>query len=107
MTMGSIPFWILLLLISMPPPLLKSQIINTGIVAISSGIIATSIFYQARNSTKSPYAISAVDATQSGEIVLSLLGEILLLKGALPELTGSIGIMIIVVGIVGYSMTPT
>ena len=52
MTMGSIPFWILLVLISNPPPPLKSQIINTGIVAISSGIIATSIFYKARNSTK-------------------------------------------------------
>ena len=106
MTIGSIPFWILLSLISMPPPLLKSQIINTGIVAISSGIIATSISYKARKSTKSPYEISAVDATQSGEVISSLVGRILLLHGALPELTGSIGIVIIVVGIVGYSMRP-
>ena len=106
MTMGSIPFWILLLLISTPPPPLKSQIINTGIVAISSGIIATSIFYKARNATKSPYVISAIDATQSGEVLFSLVGEILLLNGALPELTGGIGIVIIVLGIVGYSMRP-
>ena len=106
MTMGSIPFWILLLLISSPPPPLKSQVINTGIVAISSGIIATSIFYKARNSTKSPYVISAIDATQSGEVLFSLVGEILLLHGALPELTGGIGIVIIVLGIVGYSMRP-
>ena len=69
MTMGSVPFWILLLLILIPPPPLPSQIIHTGIVAISSGIIATSIFYKARNATKSAYAISAVDATQSGEVV--------------------------------------
>ena len=106
MTMGSLPFWILLLLLSTPPPPLKSQIINTGIVAISSGIIATSIFYRARNSTKSPYVISAIDATQSGEILFSLVGEILLLNGAFPELTGGIGIVIIVLGIVGYSMRP-
>ena len=104
MTTGSIPFWILLLLISTPPPPLKSQIIHTGIVAISSGIIATSIFYRARNSTTSPYAISAIDATQSGEVLFSLAGEIVFLGGTPPELTGSVGISMIILGIVGYSM---
>jgi drug/metabolite transporter (DMT)-like permease len=104
MTMGSIPFWILLLVIMDPPMPLKSQFIHTGIVAVSSGIIATSIFYKARNASKSLYIISAVDATQSGEVVFSLAGEILLLNGALPNLAGSIGIIIIVLGIVGYSL---
>jgi drug/metabolite transporter (DMT)-like permease len=104
MTMGSIPFWVLLLVIVTPPPPLKNQLISTGIVAISSGIIATSIFYKARNASKSPYIISAVDATQSGEVIFSLAGEILLLNGALPNLTGGIGIIIILVGIIGYSM---
>ena len=104
MTMGSIPFWVLLLIIVYPSPPLKNQLINTGIVAISSGIIATSIFYKARNASKSPYIISAVDATQSGEVIFSLAGEILLLNGMLPNLTGGIGIIIIVVGIIGYSL---
>ena len=104
MTMGSIPFWVLLLVIVAPPPPLKNQLISTGIVAISSGIIAKSIFYKARNASKSPYVISAVDATQSGEVIFSLAGEILLLNGALPNLTGGIGIIIILVGIIGYSM---
>jgi len=67
-------------------------------------VIATSIFYKARNASKSPYIISAVDATQSGEVIFSLAGEMLLLNGALPNLTGGIGIIIIVVGIVGYSL---
>ena len=104
MTMGSIPFWALLLIIVAPPLPLKGQLINTGIVAVSSGVIATSIFYKARNASKSPYIISAVDATQSGEVIFSLAGEILLLNGVLPNLTGGIGIIIIVAGIVGYSM---
>lgn len=104
MTMGSIPFWVLLLVIVDPSPPLKNQLINTCIVAISSGIIATSIFYKARNASKSPYIISAVDATQSGEVIFSLAGEILLLNGMLPNLTGGIGIIIIVVGIIGYSL---
>ncbi len=104
MTMGSIPFWIVLLLMTSPPPPLTGQLINTGIVAVSSGIIATSIFYRARNASESPYVISAVDATQSGEVVFSLAGEIVLLNGALPHLTGGAGLILIVVGIVGYSL---
>jgi len=104
MTMGSIPFWVLLLIIISPPVPLKGQLINTGIVAVSSGIIATSIFYKARNASASPYIISAVDATQSGEVIFSLAGEILLLNGALPNLTGGVGIIIIMVGIVGYTL---
>jgi drug/metabolite transporter (DMT)-like permease len=104
MTMGSIPFWAALLLITAPPPPLSNQIIHTGIVAVSSGIVATSLFYKARNATTSPYVISAVDATQSGEVVFSLVGEIIILNGALPELTGCIGITIVVLGIVGYCM---
>jgi hypothetical protein len=104
MTMGSIPFWILLVLIVAPPAPLTGQIINTGIVAISSGIIATSIFYKARNSSQSPYVISAVDSTQSGEVVFSLAGEILFLGGAIPQLSGGIGLLLILVGIIGYSL---
>lgn len=103
MTMGSMPFWALLLLWVAPAPPLKNQLINTFIVAVSSGIIATSIFYKARNSSKSPYVISGVDATQSGAIVFSLVGEILLLKGALPQLSSVVGIILIVAGIIGYS----
>jgi hypothetical protein len=93
-----------LLIIISPPVPLKGQLINTGIVAVSSGIIATSIFYKARNASTSPYIISAVDATQSGEVIFSLAGEILLLNGAMPNLTGGIGMIIIVVGIVGYTL---
>jgi drug/metabolite transporter (DMT)-like permease len=104
MTLGSIPFWALLLLWVAPPPPLKNQLINTFIVAVSSGIIGTSIFYKARNSSKSPYVISGVDATQAGGIVFSLVGEMLLLNGALPQLTGVVGIILIVVGIIGYSL---
>ena len=104
MTMGSIPFWILLVLIVAPPAPLTGQIVNTGIVAISSGVIATSIFYKARNSSQSPYVISAVDSTQSGEVVFSLAGEILFLGGTIPQLTGGVGLLLILVGIIGYSL---
>ena len=67
-------------------------------------ILNRSIFYKARNESTSPYVISAVDATQSGEVIFSLAGEILLLNGAMPNLTGGIGMIIIVVGIVGYTL---
>jgi len=36
--------------------------------------------------------------------VFSLVGEILLLNGALPQLTGVVGIILIVAGMIGFSL---
>lgn len=104
MTLGSVPFWIVLWAMVHPAPPDTSQWLQTGIVALSSGVVATSLFYKARNASHAPLAIAAVDATQSGEVVFSLLGEILLLHGAWPTLWGWIGLSLIVGGLVGYCL---
>ena len=104
MTLGSVPYWILLILIVMPPAPSQNQLISTGIVAVSSGIIATALFYKARNTSEDPYVIAGVDATQSGEVLFSLVGEIILLNGAFPTEFGALGILLILAGIVGYSL---
>ena len=102
MTLGSIPFWVLLLLFITPPAPEKVQWLNTAVIALFSGVIATSIFYQARNATRKPYHLAAVDATQSGEVAFSLVGEMLLLGGAMPQLPGVVGLIFIVGGLTGY-----
>jgi drug/metabolite transporter (DMT)-like permease len=107
MTLGSIPFWIVLLVLCEPPPPEKGQWLNTAVIALSSGVIATSIFYQARNATKRPYLLAAIDATQSGEVVFSLLGEILLLSGIWPSFSGTFGLLLIVGGLTAYVLKDT
>jgi len=102
LTIGSIPFWIILLLVTNPPPPTSGQLISTALVALLSGVIATTLFLYARHLCKQPYEIAAVDATQSMEMIFSLAGEILLLNGALPGGLGIAGIVLTVVGLVAY-----
>ncbi|MBU5635614.1 multidrug resistance efflux transporter family protein [Geomonas sp. Red69] len=107
MVLGSIPFWIVLTLFVQPPPPSGGQLINTAVVAVLSGVIATTLFYKARHLAKTPFELSAVDATQSTEVIFSLLGEILFLGGAWPGAAGMVGITLSLVGLVLYVRSQT
>jgi drug/metabolite transporter (DMT)-like permease len=102
LTAGSLPFWLILLLVSSPPPPTSGQLISTALVALLSGVIATTLFLYARHLCNQPYEIAAVDATQSMEVVFSLLGEIIFLGAALPGLLGMAGVALTIIGLVAY-----
>ncbi|GFO68416.1 membrane protein [Geomonas limicola] len=102
MVLGSLPWWVLLILVTQPVPPSAGQLVNTAIVAVFSGVIATSLFFKARHLAKTPFELSAVDATQSTEVLFSLLGEIVFLHGSLPGVAGSAGILLSVVGLALY-----
>ena len=103
LTVGSIPFWIVLVLLASPPPPSSGQLINTALVALFSGVIATTLFLHARHLCVHPYEIAAVDATQSLEVVFSLIGEIVILQGVFPGPIGLIGIALTITGLVAYT----
>ncbi len=100
--LGSLPFWIVLVLVVQPPPPTQGQWVSTLLVALSSGIVATVLFMHARHLARTPYQLAAVDSTQSGEVIFSLLGEVLLLGGALPGPVGWAGVVLTMVGLVLY-----
>ena len=102
MSLGSLPFWLLLIVVTQPPPPTTNQWINTALVAISSGVIATSLFLAARHRAHSAYELAAVDATQSAEVIFSVAGEVLILGGALPGPLGWAGIILTIAGLVLY-----
>lgn len=102
LTLGSVPFWIGLMIFVHPPPPSAGQWLNTALVALFSGVIATTIFLYARHLCQHSYEIAAVDATQSTEVIFSLLGEIIFLNGALPGPLGLVGILLAVAGLVAY-----
>jgi len=107
MVLGSIPFWLVLVFALQPPAPSTGQLINTAIVAVLSGVIATTLFFHARHEARTPFELSAVDATQSTEVIFSLLGEIAFLHGAPPGPAGSIGIALSVIGLVLYVRSQT
>jgi len=100
MTIGSLPFWVIVLLVSSPPAPTNSQVLSTALVALFSGVIATTLFLYARHLCQRPHEISAVDATQSMEVVFSLLGEIILFGGAIPGPLGLAGVALTILGLV-------
>lgn len=102
LTMGSIPFWVGLVLFTAPPAPSSGQLVSTALVALFSGVIATTIFLYARNSCRHPYEIAAVDAAQAMEMVFSLAGEILFLHGTLPGWLGWAGVLLTITGLIAY-----
>lgn len=100
MTMGSLPFWIILIFLTEAPAPTSGQWIQTFIVALFSGVVATSIFLYARHRATSGAEIAVIDATQSLEIVFALFGEVIFLGGLWPGLSGIVGILLTVAGLI-------
>ena len=102
LTLGSLPFWLIVILLVQPPPPTSGQWVSTALVALFSGVIATSLFVYARHQARTAYELAAVDATQAGEVLFALVGEVLLLGGALPDLFAVVGIALTILGLVLY-----
>jgi drug/metabolite transporter (DMT)-like permease len=73
---------------------------NTSLVALLSGILATGLFFLARNRASKPSELAAIDATQSSEVVFALIGEIILLQAPLPDATAFTGIFLVFSGLI-------
>jgi drug/metabolite transporter (DMT)-like permease len=102
LTLGSMPLWVLLILVTAPPPPAMGQVLNTALVAVFSGVAATSLFLYARHTARSAAELAAADCTQSMEVVFSLAGEAMLLGGALPGPMGWLGIGLTMLGLALY-----
>ncbi len=106
MTMGSVPFWLALLLVPHSSLPTEQQVIGTGIVALVGTVIGTSLFYVARQSAgRDANAIARVDATQAAYTAFSLAGEMAFLGGALPGAMGFVGLVLVLGGLAVYSTT--
>ena len=106
LTLGSVPFWVLTLLVPHPRLPTSQQLVGTAIVALCATVIGTSIFLMARQSVgRNPNAIAKVDATQAGYTAFSLGGEILFLGALLPGLLGWMGLALVLAGLAAYAVT--
>lgn len=107
MTLMSMPFWLLLSVFAGVGAGLPSggQILQSLIVAVFSGVVATLLFFEATNLVKHNHKqLAVVEATQAGEVLFTLLGGCLFLGDRLPSLLGYLGIAIVTIGIIGNSL---
>ncbi|OZM56601.1 hypothetical protein CIB95_10270 [Lottiidibacillus patelloidae] len=108
MTIASMPFWFLLSIygiVTVGPPS-SDQITQTFIVAVSSGVIATTLFFIATDNVNGDQQkLAAVEATQSTQVLFVIIGEVIFLSAAYPNGTSIIGLCIIVIGMILYSFS--
>ena len=101
MTLCSLPFWCVLSLYGLktagPPS--SSQAIQAFGVAMLSGVVATLLFFKATDMVKTNQKqLAVIESTQSGEVIFTLIGGVLLLRDTPPDFVGFIGIALIIFG---------
>lgn len=107
MTLASVPFWIMLAIYGLLDTGLPSsgQALQSVIVALSSGVIATVLFFRATDMVRNSMSgLAAVEATQSFEVLFALLGEMLILSSPSPSLLSWVGILVIILGMILHSL---
>lgn len=102
MSLGSLPMWAVLTFIIHPPAPSISQISTVFLVALTAGVLGTSVFLLARSQAKSSQQLAAVDATQGSEIIFALMGGMLLLNTPLPSALSFVGIALVILGLVMF-----
>ncbi|MGE8206466.1 DMT family transporter [Heyndrickxia sp. NPDC080065] len=106
MTIASLPFWIILSCYALVTDGFPSinQTTQSLIVALSSGVIATVLFFKATDLVKDNISqLAAVEATQSMELLFALIGEIVFLHTAIPSILSLFGIFLVIIGMILHS----
>lgn len=106
MTLASLPWWFGLSIAAMftagPPS--TGQTLQALLVAISSGVIATVLFFRATDMVRfDMQKLAAVEATQSMEVLFVAIGEMLFLSIPMPSLLSWCGIFLVMIGILLHS----
>ncbi|MBF9255158.1 multidrug resistance efflux transporter family protein [Pontibacter sp. 172403-2] len=83
----------------------QEQLLAVLVISISSGVIGGILFFKAMHLARFDAAsLAAVEATQSIEMLFTVIGEVLLLGIAWPNGLGSLGMLLIISGLVLYSL---
>jgi hypothetical protein len=106
MTIASLPFWLILSIIGLltegSPS--REQVLQSGAVAIFSGVFATVLFFAATDLVRgNMQKLAAVEATQSLEVLFALGGEVIILSSPYPSLLSSVGIFLVISGMILHS----
>ncbi|WP_448098264.1 multidrug resistance efflux transporter family protein [Luteibacter yeojuensis] len=102
MTLASWPLWLVLFVLTwmtVGPPTLREVLLASG-VALSSGVIATVLFFHATERVgRQPTALAAVEAMQAAELLFATAIGAVFLGEAIPGALAATGAIAIIVGI--------
>lgn len=101
LSLGTVPFWLLLGFLVQPGASSPSQIIQTGIVALLTGVGATAAFYFARATARNTQVLATVDMSQSLVVAFTVIVETLFLGALFPDTFSIVGILLIICSLLG------
>ncbi|KON83828.1 membrane protein [Rossellomorea marisflavi] len=107
MTIASLPFWLILSAIAIWKAGVPSggQVTQSFVVAVCSGVIATTLFFIATNRVRHHQGkLASVEATQSTQVLFVMAGEAIFLSSPLPTGIAAVGILLIIAGIIGHTL---
>jgi drug/metabolite transporter (DMT)-like permease len=106
MTLASWPLWLVFAVatwVSIGPPTWRELLLSAG-TALSSGVIATVLFFHATELVgRQPTALAAVEAMQAAELLFATVIGMLFLGEAFPDAVSGMGAVGIVLGIVLFA----
>lgn len=108
MTLCSMPFWLVCAGVSYAKAGLPagSQCLQAFLVALLAGVVATILFFSATDLVRSdPRRLAVIEATQSGEVIFTVILGVLLLRDGMPDAMALVGLVIIVLGMVFNSIS--
>jgi drug/metabolite transporter (DMT)-like permease len=108
MTIASLPLWLVLSVYQLSTSGLPSnnQLYQSLIVAVFSGVVATILFFTATDLAKdNVHQLATVEATQSGEVVFTLIGELLVIPGTSISSIGLLGLGFVIIGMILHSLS--
>lgn len=109
MTLCSMPLWIVLMVGAASVGILPtgSQVFQTFLVAVFSGVVATLLFFRATDLVKdNPRHLALVESLQAGEVVFALVLGVLFLHEDFPSPIALLGLLVIGVGMaLNYKVT--
>ncbi len=107
MTLASMPFWLLIALWGLAAQGLPAagQVGQSALVGLFSGVLGTLLFFGATSRVRrSPERLAAVEATQSGEVIFALVGEVAVLGAPVPSPLSLAGMGLVCFGMIVHSL---
>ncbi|MBG9796679.1 multidrug resistance efflux transporter family protein [Brevibacillus laterosporus] len=82
-----------------------SQFVQALLLALFSGVIASILFFLATDMAKNNMGLlAAVESTQSGTMIFTVLGEVILLNGSFPRGLSLLGMIVVIIGMILTSL---
>lgn len=101
MCLASLPFWIIL---SVSGAYFVPLPVSSELMQILVVVVTTLFFMGTDRSESNQSLLASVEASQSGVVLFTIMGDILILGGSIPDLRSIMGLVLVLSGMILHSL---